>query len=52
MSGTDRRSAEDSVAKKQKEPNSLVCVTTFLELVVLAFVILVELLIRYFFSDH
>ncbi|XP_048760644.2 phospholipid phosphatase-related protein type 5-like [Ostrea edulis] len=46
MSGTDRRSTEDGVARKQKEPNSLVCVTTFLELVVLAFVILVELLIR------
>ncbi|XP_061175688.1 phospholipid phosphatase-related protein type 5-like [Saccostrea echinata] len=47
MSGTDRRSAEENVSNKQKEPHSLVCVTTLLELIVLAFVISVELLLRF-----
>lgn len=46
MSGTDRRSTEDGAAKKQKEPSFLVCVTTFLELMVVAFVITVDILIR------
>lgn len=46
MSGTDRRSTESGAAKKQKEPSFLVCVTTFLELMVVAFVITVDILIR------